>query len=264
MDITLRNADYLDIIFRNRNKAYGGYELRRNYGNRVGKSLAILYSLLVAIILFSFTRKPHEEHEVIFDGTTVNSTWIEPPVHPIVPPVIPPQPATTSVKVRTDLFTEPDITTEEIPDDKHMTDVASLHKSTVGTGTEGDETTDIMPDNTTGKTGNVIPIETKPEAPRRFVEQMPQYNGDVNAYLAANVRYPEAARDAGIEGPVQIEFVVDEEGNVTQARVVRGIGGGCDQEALRVVAGMPRWKPGRQNGLPVKVFFNVVVKFRLQ
>lgn len=264
MDITLRNADYLDIIFHNRNKAYGGYELRRNYGSRVGRSLTILFSVLLALVLFSFTRKAHEVREVIFDGHTVDPTWIEPPVQPIVPPVVkPPQPE-APIKMKTDLFTEPDITTEEIPDDKQMTTVDQLHNSRVGTGSDGEDGTDIMPDNTTGKTGTVIPIETKPEGPRHFVEQMPQYNGDVNAYLAANVHYPDAARDAGIEGPVQIEFVVDEEGNVTQARVVRGIGGGCDQEALRVVAGMPRWRPGRQNGLPVKVFFNVVVKFRLQ
>jgi protein TonB len=93
---------------------------------------------------------------------------------------------------------------------------------------------------------------------------MPLYNGDINAYLAANVRYPEAARESGIEGRVQIEFVVDEQGNVTNAHILRGIGGGCDEEALRVVAAMPRWKPGRQNGTPVKVYFSLVVKFLLQ
>jgi periplasmic protein TonB len=265
MDIsTLRNADYLDIVFDNRNKAYGGYELRRHYGNRVGKAIAIIYSLLAALILFLYLR-PHTAAPVrIIETHTIDPTWIDPPLQPVLPPrrVDPPAPA--MAKIKTDLFTAPVITNENIPDDKHMTDVKTLQESTAGTGTEGDNDHGIGLDKTQKGTGDVIIPDPKPEPPRRIVEQMPLYNGDINAYLAANVRYPEAARESGIEGRVQIEFVVDEQGNVTNAHILRGIGGGCDEEALRVVAAMPRWKPGRQNGTPVKVYFSLVVKFLLQ
>jgi protein TonB len=93
---------------------------------------------------------------------------------------------------------------------------------------------------------------------------MPQFNGDLMKYLAAHVNYPELARNAGIAGRVVIEFVVNEDGNVTDARVVRGIGGGCDEEALRVVKAMPAWKAGKQNGRKVKVFYMLPIVFALQ
>ncbi|MBK9456902.1 MAG: energy transducer TonB [Bacteroidetes bacterium] len=71
------------------------------------------------------------------------------------------------------------------------------------------------------------------------------------------------ARDNGIEGTVYIKFVVDDKGAVSQAHVVRSIGAGCDEEALRVVKEMPNWTPGRQNGKPAAVWYTVPVKFTL-
>ena len=72
------------------------------------------------------------------------------------------------------------------------------------------------------------------------------------------------ARENGIEGTVYIEFVIGKDGSVIGAGVKRGIGGGCNEEALRVVNAMPNWKPGRQQGNPVKVKYTLPVKFRLQ
>lgn len=98
------------------------------------------------------------------------------------------------------------------------------------------------------------------------VEVMPQFPGGEEGrikYLKENVNYPEAARKQGIEGTVFVTFVVEKDGSVTNARVLRGIGGGCDEEALRVVSAMPNWKPGMQRGKPVRVQFNVPIKFNL-
>ena len=72
------------------------------------------------------------------------------------------------------------------------------------------------------------------------------------------------ARENGIEGTVYIEFVIGKDGSVTGANVKRGIGGGCNEEALRVVNSMPKWKPGKQQGNPVKVKYTLPVKFKLQ
>jgi protein TonB len=71
------------------------------------------------------------------------------------------------------------------------------------------------------------------------------------------------ARETHIEGRVTIKFVVNEDGSISNAKVVRAIGGGCEEEALRVINSMPKWKPGKQNGKAVKVYFTLPVNFVL-
>ena len=99
------------------------------------------------------------------------------------------------------------------------------------------------------------------------VDQMPEFPGGMNRlaeYLATNIRYPQLARESGIQGRVFINFVVEADGSVTNVRVIRSLGGGCDEEAMRVVRNMPRWTPGRQRGRAVRVSYNLPVNFRLQ
>ena len=99
------------------------------------------------------------------------------------------------------------------------------------------------------------------------VESMPEFPGGKSAlmkYLAQNIKYPPYAKEAGIQGRVFINFVVEKDGSITNVKVLRGIGGGCDEEAVRVVKAMPKWKPGMQRGKPVRVSFNLPVKFTLQ
>lgn len=98
------------------------------------------------------------------------------------------------------------------------------------------------------------------------VEESPAFPGGadkLNRYLSENLHYPSEARENAISGTVFVRFVVDQTGKITNAEVIRGIGGGCDEEALRVVKGMPRWKPGKQRGKPVKTVFNLPVRFSL-
>lgn len=99
------------------------------------------------------------------------------------------------------------------------------------------------------------------------VESMPEYPGGEPAlysYLAENIKYPQMAKESGIQGRVFVTFVVERDGGVTDVRVLRGIGGGCDEEAIRVVEGMPKWTPGKQRGKSVRVQYNLPVKFTLQ
>ena len=98
------------------------------------------------------------------------------------------------------------------------------------------------------------------------VEEMPQFKGGDEArikFLTENIQYPQLAKEEGIQGTVYVTFVIDEYGLVTGAKILRGIGGGCDEEALRVVRKMPRWKPGKQSGKNVRVQFNMPIKFTL-
>lgn len=99
------------------------------------------------------------------------------------------------------------------------------------------------------------------------VEDEPSFPGGDEArirFLQENIKYPQMARESGIQGTVYVTFVVEPDGSVSNVRVLRGIGGGCDEEAIRVINAMPKWNPGKQRGKPVRVQFNMPIKFTLQ
>lgn len=99
------------------------------------------------------------------------------------------------------------------------------------------------------------------------VESMPEFPGGeaaMRVFLGKNLKYPELANQAGISGKVYVSFVVEKDGSITDVKLLRGIGGGCDEEALRVVSKMPKWKPGLQRSHAVRVHFVLDIKFTLQ
>lgn len=98
------------------------------------------------------------------------------------------------------------------------------------------------------------------------VEQMPRFPGGEEArikYLTQNIRYPAEARDNGIQGRVYVTYVVEADGSISNVRVLRGIGGGCDEEAAQLISNMPNWEPGKQRGKPVRVQFNMPILFSI-
>jgi protein TonB len=112
--------------------------------------------------------------------------------------------------------------------------------------------------NTTGETD--APVLT-------IVEKMPIFPGgeeELYKYVASSVVYPTAAKESGITGTVIVTFIVEKDGSVTNVKILKGIGGGCDEEALRVVKAMPKWSPGKQDGKPVRVQFNLPIRFSLE
>lgn len=113
-----------------------------------------------------------------------------------------------------------------------------------------------------------IPVEEEDEEAPIFtvVESMPGYPGGDEArirYLQENLKYPQMARESGIQGRVFVTFVVERDGSITDVKILRGIGGGCDEEAIRVIQNMPKWVPGKQRGKPVRVQFNMPILFKL-
>ncbi|MDE6494584.1 MAG: energy transducer TonB, partial [Bacteroidales bacterium] len=108
--------------------------------------------------------------------------------------------------------------------------------------------------------------EVQEEEIFQIVEEMPGFPGGDEAvykYLRDNIRYPVIAMESGIQGRVYLTFVVEKNGSITDVKVMRGIGGGCDEEAVRVVQKMPKWNPGKQRGRPVRVLYSIPVIFTL-
>lgn len=271
MDINkILKADYLDILFEGRNKSYGGYELRRKYPVRMRNAGIIGLSVLAVILAgpviadalkdktVKKTPPPVMKEIVMAEPPPIDENKPPPPPAPSEPP----PPAKPTVK-----FTPPVIKKdEEVKEDEKPADKDDLKDKVAGTETrDGDLNGSDIPSETPG-TGSG-PVEAPPppkEEIFQYVDQMPEPSVDIGDFLRKNLQYPQMARDANVQGKVTLKFVVDEEGRVSNITVVKGIGSGCDEEAKRVVASMPPWKPGKQNGKPVKVYYNLPIRFQLQ
>ena len=119
------------------------------------------------------------------------------------------------------------------------------------------------------KKSSVSKADMKPDknGVYQIVEEMPQYPGGEDAlmdYVSKNVVYPSEAQEKGISGRVFVGFIVEKDGSVNEVKVLRGIGGGCDEESVRVIKSMPKWKPGKMKGKPVRVSYMMPIIFKLQ
>ncbi|GAA4458059.1 energy transducer TonB [Rurimicrobium arvi] len=118
---------------------------------------------------------------------------------------------------------------------------------------------------------STTPVGAKETPPGRemiptfvYVEQMPEFQGDLQAFLRKNLVYPDSALHERIEGTVHIKFVVKDDGSISDPQIMRSLSPDCDREALRVIGLMPKWKPGKQNGASVNVFYNLPISFKLE
>lgn len=260
---------WVEMIFEKRNKAYGAYDLRKSYS----RNLAI--ALLFATTLFTMgfltpkvmamikaalpTKKELAITEVNLEAPPPLNEELPPPP----PPVEPPPPLKNTIK-----FTIPEIKKEEVNDpppaiDEIKDDLEAGKKNQIGDNNIVDEVKEEPKE----ETKKVIQEDAVDNNVYTIIQKMPQFPGGEAAmmkFIAENVKYPPLAKEAGIKGTVFATFVVNREGHVTDAKILKGIGGGCDEEALRVVKAMPSWTPGEQNGKKVLVRFNVPIRFVLR
>ena len=97
------------------------------------------------------------------------------------------------------------------------------------------------------------------------VEEMPAFPGGeakLMEYISTNINYPQRARNLGIQGRVFVGFVVEPDGSVSNVKLLRGIDSDCDEEAMRVIKSLPKWKPGKQHGKPVRVYYQLPIFFK--
>lgn len=274
MKILSSQADrFNELVFEHRNKDYGTYVIRKTYSDTMVKACFITFSTVAlllgtAVVANNLSSKgpvveiPKTTDENVWD--TVDLVLKEKKQDVPVEPQIQKPLEQASAAPNTALPTE---VVEAVV--THSTDVEDPHN---GQGDAGALGTSATATATTGSTLAATPatitVASDPQAEVVWSEVMPEYEGGLNGlirFLSANIVYPEQAKLVGKEGTVYISFVVDENGYVTGAKVVRGIGFGCDEEALRVVSKMPKWKSAGMNaGKPVRVRFNLPVKFTLK
>ena len=241
-----------EIIFENRNKEYGAYDLRKRY-NSV-KSLSVLGAIAFCIIPLTALFLTTEE------GTAKKSPEIFVIIEPDdFKPEIIKQP---ELKMPPELEKIPQNVTPEV-----TTDTAELTAFIPIT----EVITQIIADGDVNDTLFIvkIPVDVVPAEPEPFiaVKEMPIFPGGDAAlleFIGKNIVYPEEAINNNIEGRVILKFVVESDGSVGRIQVLRSVDPLLDQEAKRVVGMLPRFKPGRQNGIPVPVYHSVPVTFRIE
>jgi protein TonB len=245
--------EFDEIIFENRNKTYGAYELRKRYKSVTCLSIlsGITFSAMLLTVL-SFTAERGTTKFVPTNDPVF--TFSRPTDQVVVPPPLVKPPAAL---IRSISNLEPKVVTDasEATPDLPITDDITAN-TTNGAVTDTAINKDpIAPE---------IPVE---EPVFYVVEEKPEFPGGNQAlynFIGKNLIYPEEAQKNNIEGRVILQFVVNPDGSADRIAVVRSIDSLLDNEAIRVVKKLPKFKPGKQGGVPVKVWFTLPILFKIE
>ena len=274
--VDLIDNSWVELVFENKNKAYGAYQLRKETGKRNVKAMIIVFATIAAIIVAAWAKVAIENAmpKKVAIETDVELSKLAQKKEAKVErkePVKVEMEQKVVEKVKSSVkFTAPEIKKDEDvkPEDelKSQDDLAKTNTAIGSFDVKGNDEAEgeVL------KAKEVIADEKpKEEETKVFdvVEQMPQFPGGQQAlfeYLSKNIKYPVIAEENGVQGRVIVTVVVERDGSITDVKVVKSVDPSLDKEAQRVVKAMPHWIPGKQNGSAVRVKYTVPVTFRLQ
>ncbi|MDR6940829.1 energy transducer TonB [Mucilaginibacter pocheonensis] len=267
----LYNAEWLDLVFDHRNKAYGAYDLRRHYSRNMVKAMGFTFAGVAVLVAASIIFKPKPTPALrIIDVPIIDMKHIKtekliekPKVAP-AKPAAPPKPAPALKTVQN---LPPVVVPADPPVQPHTT--AELLKSTISNvDSKGvDKPGNVLGDKADKGDGpGVAQTDNKVYSPGELLEVMPEPIGGAAAwakFLQKNLRFPAVAQEQGVSGKVFLSFIVEKDGHLSNIVVERGAGYGFDEEALRVLKLAKAWRPGVQNGQPVRVKYEIPINFQL-
>lgn len=271
----LYGNEWLNVVFNNRNKKYGAYELRLQSATILLKSLAIAAPLFILFFvgpaiynkIFPAPVPEHEVEVVMTINEPIHELKKEEPKKEEAKKELP-QAKPKTEKVKTVNFSSNIVVVDkEVADPPTSEEVSTAVIGSVkqdGAESQGNAQAPSGIGNGNGGTaeegtGNEIYSTAG-------VEVYPEFPGGMAAwakFIQKNLRYPNAAQESEIQGKVYINFVVEKDGSITDVNVVRGIGYGCDEEAVRVIKKSPRWKAGMQNNSAVRVRYSMPIGYVL-
>ena len=274
--IDLISSDWVDLVFEGRNKAYGAYRLRKSTTKRnILAMVAVVLLLIVAFIILTVKNFVDEQRAKVAMTQVAELTNYKQPEKKaeVKQKKVEVEPERVVERVKSSIkFTAPVIKKDEEvkPDEELKTqDELMSTKTAIGTfDVKGN-------DDANGEIIKAKEVIAEPEPPKHeeenkvfdIVEQQPMFPGGQTAlmkYLSEHTKYPVVAQENGVQGRVTVQFVVEKDGSISDVHVLRGVDPSLDKEAVRVVKSMPRWTPGKQNGINVRVNYRVPVLFRLQ
>jgi len=268
--VNIFSDDWCNVVFESRPKDYGAYVMRTLSSRRHRFAILLMLILFVAAFALPGVLKsiiPSSKEKNVEVTTLSNIKLEKNKPKDIIEPQIEEEP----IKIKSTIkFTPPvikddaDVKDEEVMKTQEEVTDSKLSVSTADVqGNSKDADAKDLAD-LQQKQNKVV--EEEVVKPYVVVEQMPEFPGgdqNMRKFLRDNIRYPMMARESGITGTVYVTFVVSATGQISDVKLLRGIGGGCDEEAVRVVRTMPAWIAGRQTGKPVPVQFNLPIKFSL-
>ena len=246
-----------EIVFKDRNKQYGAYYLRKQYSNHILISLLIAVLFVGSALTYPLITGRNQKRTQKTDTLVVAA---EPFRKMMEEPETPPPPPATEKQEKILAFIAPKVINDSIDSDFGKQDFLADNKPTPLSAVDDPGVT--IPD----KPEPTL-LEPEKQEPVLWVPEMPSFPGglsEMHNYLVNNINYPGEAREISIQGTVYLSFIVEPDGSISNITILRGIGGGCEEEALRVVKSMPKWVPGKQNGHPVRVMLTLPVKFSLK
>jgi protein TonB len=267
-DIDLTSPQWTALVFEGRNKEYGAYEMRNDSSDRHLKALIIITLVGLAVVFLpnllfkSDISKDKVATSQITDVTFTDLDLNKKDVNRVVQPILPPLALKPTIQYVTpvvvpDEFVDPN---QRMATQIELTESNAQISTITVVGVEGG-TVDA------GRDLAEIITEAPPKKPLEFVEQMPRPNGgmeELMRWLSRHIQYPALAVGKGIQGRVIVRFVVQSDGSIDDVTVVKSLEPSCDKEAVRAVKSMPQWIPGRQNGVPVSVYYTLPIQFRLE
>jgi protein TonB len=278
--LDIYDPKWVDMVFANKNKSYGAYQLRMGTSGRNMKAIIIL---LVAALLtggylvYKIKAQQAEEERLAYmeaqELAKLREQAKKKEDQPKIPPKVEPKKEIPEVR-ESQKFTAPVIKKDELVKEENVVKQMDKLDENVAVSTKDQEG---VKDRTVEAVRNDIAVNTEPKqevkqevATKVFdaVEQMPSFPGGQGAllsFLSSNVKYPAVAEQNNIQGKAVVGFIVEPNGGVTGVHIMRSAGDpSLDAEAMRVVGSMPRWNPGKQNGQAVRVKYQVPITFRLQ
>lgn len=251
--------DFDDLLFQSRNKDYGAYQLRKRY-NSVLISGIILASLIVSLaVILPFLLAPHSDNVLIGNRRYIQLQMenLEPPKEEIFVPPSPPPPQ--SVHVEEIVKYVPPVVVDSVP---------PLEKSQLSTDEYLNQTTNDKVDDKGTGTGDDLAAGqdgTETDGPFFLVEVMPSFKGGgldkFREWVKNRTNYPQAAIDKKIRGTVYLTFIVEKDGSLSNVTIVKGVDPLLDDEAVKTISESPKWTPGLQRGLPVRVRYSIPLSF---
>jgi len=266
----LTTKAWCDLVFDEKNKEYGAYKLRSGLAHRnlVALIITILIALMVVLLplFISFLDQGQEvkdeqvqvtelatlEEAEVKDQSLIKKVDLAPP----------PPPLRSSIK-----FVPPIIAKDnEVSDADNMKSQEELSNAKVSISIADVKGNDDVHGADIADVKQVVvqaPKKAEEEKIYEYVEEVPHFKGDMYKWLNDNLHYPSISQEQGVQGKVIVRFIVDKNGRIANARVIRSLDVYTDKEAIRVVNAMPTWTPGKMNGAAVKSYFVLPVTFRL-
>lgn len=281
-NVDLTSKEWRDMIFADKNKEFGAYQLRKQSDRR--HNMAVLYTLVGLIVVFilliaynKYSDYAAEKRalEAKEQAEKMSQAIIEAEPEPEIeepeeqkfeqPEIEVPQEVLATVQVTQIAIVDADKVKNEVMD------MDTQKEDNTARGVVNQEGSDDA-DKFKAVQEQVVVKEPEPEVKPKedeifvAVEQRAEFPGGMAAlmkYLGSHIHYPEAATQNDVQGKVVLQFVVEKDGSIGAVTVLKGLDRDCDKEAIRVVKSMPKWQPGKNNGVPVRSYFQLPVQFRL-